>query len=247
MGLRCASCGYDNDPTRVYCHNCGTKLERGSTTPPPSGFTHPTDVLKMKRSRTAVPWGRYFGALGKLAALALLVAVVALVLLPPYDVPAPVEPDQGLADRYSLLLRDAANASSPRAFTLPAAEVNRWLVSVVRFAGEPSPRQLRPERVYAVPGNEKLRLGLEASLPGAGRVFFEGDFRPVRSAGGYTLQPVSYAIGRLPLPVFLGWPVQRQFAGLHEALAEPLACLARASYIGVDSESVTLRWAESGR
>src|SRR4030095_9995851 len=26
--LVCAQCGYENEPERVYCHNCGTKLDR---------------------------------------------------------------------------------------------------------------------------------------------------------------------------------------------------------------------------
>ncbi|MFM8459652.1 MAG: zinc-ribbon domain-containing protein, partial [Chthoniobacterales bacterium] len=28
--MHCAGCGYENDATRVYCHNCGSKLEGGS-------------------------------------------------------------------------------------------------------------------------------------------------------------------------------------------------------------------------
>ena len=26
--LTCGQCGYENEPERVYCHNCGTKLDR---------------------------------------------------------------------------------------------------------------------------------------------------------------------------------------------------------------------------
>jgi hypothetical protein len=90
-------------------------------------------------------------------------------------------------------------------------------------------------------------VGLEVMVAGAARVFFEGDYEPVRREGGYILEPRRYSVGRLPLPVLLGWPVQKQLDGLAEALAGPLGQLARASYIGVSPEMVTLRWSDPAR
>ncbi len=180
MALRCTGCGYENDPTRVYCHSCGTRLERGKVAPAPTGFTHPTDVAKMKKPRQPVAWGRYFSALFKVALLAVLVAAVVLALLPPHDVPAPVEPDENLATRLSGLLNDASSSSEARAFGLPADDINRWLVSSVALQGGGGSLQLKPERLYAVPGNGEVRVGLEVTVAGAGHVFFEGDYQPVR-------------------------------------------------------------------
>lgn len=248
MGLRCTNCGYDNDPTRVYCHSCGTKLERGgAASPPPTGFTHPTDVAKMKKPRQPVAWGRYFGAFWRLAVLAALVAAVVMALLPPHEVPPPVTPDDALALRLSGLLNDASSAGEARAFGLPAADVNRWLVSTVKLDESTGMVKLRPERLYAVPGEGQMRVGLEVALPWTGHVFFEGDYAPVRDGRSYTLEPRGYSIGRLPLPVLLGWPVKKQFEGLAEALAGPLGQLERASYIGITPDTVTLRWSDSGR
>ena len=247
MALPCASCGYENDPTRVYCHNCGVRLERGDVPPAPTGFTHPTDVAKMKKPRQPVAWGRYFGALLKVAVLAVLVAAVVLALLPPHDVPDPVEPDKNLALRLSGLLTDASSSSEARAFALPAGDINRWLVSSVTLQGFDGSMQLQPERLYAVPANGQVRVGLEVTVAGAGRVFFQGEYEPVRNGNGYTLEPRHYSVGRLPLPVLLGWPVQKQLDGLAEALSVPLGQLSRASYIGVTPETVTLRWSDSGR
>jgi hypothetical protein len=68
---------------------------------------------------------------------------------------------------------------------------------------------------------------------------------PVRAGAGYILQPAGYAIGRLPLPVLLGYPVERQFDGLRNALAVPLGQLAKASFIEITPESVSLRWSGS--
>lgn len=245
MGLRCASCGYENDPTRVYCHSCGTKLERvASAAAPPTGFTHPTDALKMKKPRAPLAGVKYVTTLGKLVLLAALAAAVVLAFLPPSDVPPPVAADEGLSGRLAGLLDDASSSREPRAFALPAADINRWLVSGVALQSVDAPLKLRPQRVYAVPGNGDVRVGLELVWPGVGRVFLEGDYAPVRKAGGYTLEPRGYSIGRLRLPVLLGWPVQRQMDGLAEALAGPLGQFARASHIGIDPESVALRWSD---
>jgi hypothetical protein len=247
MAVRCASCGYENDPTRVYCHSCGTRLERGATAPPTTGYTHPTDVAKMKKPRQPVAWGRYFSALWKLVVLALLAAAVVLALLPPSNLPAPVEPDKNLAARLSGLLDDASSSSAARAFGLPAADINRWLASSVALQGGGGSVQLKPERLYAVPGEGQVRVGLEVTVGGAGHVFFEGDYEPVRGDNGYTLEPRRYSVGRLPLPVLLGWPVQKQLDGLARALAGPLDQLSRASHIGINPEMVTLRWSDPGR
>lgn len=244
MGIRCSSCGYDNDPTRVYCHSCGIKLERGnSSAPPPTGFTHPTDVSKMKRPRQPISWGKYFGFALRLCVLAALAAAGVMAVLPPRNVPAALEADEGLAERLTALLGDAASAGSPRAFAVPANDVQQWLVTVVRFAEPVSAVGLTPRRIYSEQGEGFIRVGMETSFLDAVDLYFEGDYVPVADGAGYTLRPFRYSVGRLPLPVALGWPVERQFKGLREALAAPLTQLARASYIGVAPEAVTLRWA----
>lgn len=201
----------------------------------------------MKKPRQPIAWGRYFNALIKIAFLAVLVAAVVLALLPPYDIPAPVERDENLALRLNGLLDDASSSSEARAFGLPAEDINRWLVSSVSLQGSGGTMQLRPQRLYAVPGDGQVRVGLEVTLAGAGHVFFEGDYEPVRQGEVYTLRPRRYSVGRLPLPVLLGWPVQKQLDGLAQALSGPLAQLARASYIGVSPEIVTLRWSDANR
>lgn len=246
MGLICQECAYDNDPTRVYCHNCGKRLERGGEAPPPpTGFTHPTDVLKMKQPRRRLALGAYLSALLKLLVIGGLGTALVLALLEPEDVPAPVAEDASKAARLSDLLTDSSTAGDTRAFGVPAEDVNQWLVSTVRFEPPESSMQLRPERVYAVPGDGVVRVGLVAGLPWWGRIYFEADYAPEQDGKGYTVRPRRLSIGRLPVPVLAGWPVERQFGGLADALAGPLEQLSRASAIGITPETVTLRWSNS--
>lgn len=243
MGLSCASCSYDNDPTRVYCHNCGAKIERGASAPaPPTGFTHPTDVAETQQFRAPLPWGAYFGFLFRLCLLAAFFAVVALALLPPVDVPPFVAADESVAQRLSGLVSDASSAESPRSFAIPATDLQKWLASAVSLRPSGGIIPLKPRRVYAVPLEGRLRLGLELVLPVPYSLFMQGEYVPVKTGNGYTLQPAGYSIGRLPLPLFLGHLVESRFGGLRDALLVPLSQMAKASRVEIAPQSVSFRW-----
>lgn len=244
MSLHCAACQYDNDPTRVYCHNCGAKLERGATSPPPpTGFTHPTDVLKASKKRPPFAWRAALGALVRLAILGGIIWAVVLAFLPPHNLPAPVPADQDVAERLSALVADSSGADGTRSFAVPAADVSTWLASTVTLhpaAGTLS--YLKPERVYFVPGQGDFRLGLETAVPLGLRIYFEGVYAPVRDASGCTLQAKRLSIGRLPLPPVLDLLVRKQFEGLRGALETPLGHLASADEILISPDAVNLRW-----
>ncbi len=243
MSLHCAACGYDNDPTRVYCHSCGAKLERGaSMAPPPTGFTHPTDVLKAAKKRSPFAWRPALTALVRLVILGGMIWAVVLAFLPPHDLPAPVPPDQAVAERLSALVADSSSADGTRAFAVPAADVSTWLASTVTL--EAGDGGLKPERVYFVPRQGYFRLGLETTVPMGLRLYFEGVYAPVRDAdGGSTLAAKRLSIGRLPLPPVLDLLVRKQFESLRSALEVPLGQLAGADEITVSPDSINLRWA----
>ena len=248
MGLRCSNCGYDNDPTRVYCHSCGGRLERGAATSPPTGFTHPTDVAKMKKPRQALEWRKYASALVRLLILAGIAAAVVLALLPPRNLPPPVEADEGLARRLSSLLASSAGAGGTRAFSIPAGDVGKWLASSVALKGQDGGLvRIKPERVYAAPGEGVMRVGVETSTSFGLHLYFEGLYEPVAEGEGSGLAVRRLSVGRLPLPWLAGLFAERQLVGLGDALAVPLGQLARASHIGITPETVTLRWSADSR
>ncbi len=249
MGLNCSSCGYDNDPTRVYCHSCGTRLERGGQAPPaPTGYMHPTDVAKMKKPREPFAWGRSVVGIVRLFVLAGLAVAVVLALLPPRDLPVAVGPDTALAGRLTSLVAASAQAGGVRSFSVPAADINTWLVSSVVLQPQSEGMvRLDPQRVYAVPGQGNVRVGLETKFPVGPRLYFEGCYAPVAEGNGIALVPRSFSLGRLPLPAVAGILFRRQFGSLVDALAGPLGDLSAASSIVITPQSVTLRWSGSTR
>lgn len=245
MGLLCPSCSFDNDPTRVFCHNCGIRLERGGYTPaPPTGFTTPAEVAAFKKKRRPIPWGRYVGALVRLVILVSLAAAVALAFLPPHDVPPAVASDPDLVKRVSALIDDSATADSARSFSVPSSDVQVWLSSGVVFKSSAGGVfSMEPERVYAVPDDNMIRVGLIVRLPLEVPLYYEADYVPVRQADGYRLEAKRFSVGRLPLPPLVDVLVSRQLEGIAGALSRPLSQLAGASHIDVTPQTITLRWA----
>lgn len=201
----------------------------------------------MKKPRQPVEWGKYFGALLRLVILSGLIAAVVLALLPPRDLPDPVASDRTLAQRLSALVATSAGAGGTRAFSIPAGDINRWLVSSVALKEQEGLYNLKPERIYAVPGDGDVRVGVETKLPVGLNLYFEGTFAPVPEGSGCGLEARGYAVGRLPLPSVAGVLVQRQFENLADALSVPLSQLASASHIGITPEEVTLRWSGASR
>ncbi|MBU3665124.1 MAG: zinc ribbon domain-containing protein [Chthoniobacterales bacterium] len=242
MGLSCANCGYDNDPTRVYCHNCGLRLERGSAPfAPPTGFSPPGEVeQKKRRQRARLAWGKYFAAFCRLVILAGLAAAAVLAFLPPADLPAPLAPDDACASRITSLIADSASADGKRSFAVPSSELVTSFVTLVKF--RPASGLLHPKRVYAVPGEGDVRVGIEASLSVGPRIYFEGVYAPEEDAAGMRLVARSFSIGRLPLPSAAGMIASRQFSGLGAALSVPLSQLSRASEVRITPATTTLSW-----
>lgn len=249
MGLCCANCGYDNDPTRVYCHNCGLRLEHTTVSATsPTGFSAPAEVqqkLQQRKKRKHLPWSMYFSALVKLVIFIGLVAASVLAFLPPDGVPAPSATNEASASRVSSLITDSASAFGKRSFAVPSSDLVNWLVTAVKFRGASGAGLLQPERLYAVPGNGDVRLGIEASLPVGPHLYFEGIYAPRREGAGFGIEPKRYSIGRLPLPSVAGIIASRQFAGLADALSGPLLQLSHASDIVITPATTTLTW--SGR
>ena len=89
--LPCEQCGYANEPERVYCHNCGSKLDRSLLpTVEEKKQDHPDKVRKRIEKMTnpkSGSVGREIKALFKVAFFSALVAVIILLVQKPDDLP----------------------------------------------------------------------------------------------------------------------------------------------------------------
>ena len=144
--LTCKQCGYANEGERVYCHNCGTKLDR--TLLPASAEPEETLKKKQKRIRRIVmPDRGFFVGAGKMFVITMLssmaTALVILMLLPPDDVPPmkdrkdlldifPRRPPRARAIAARGLTSMTANAQSAARFiqqhqSILVDRINRWI------------------------------------------------------------------------------------------------------------------------
>src|SRR5258706_7953722 len=89
--LTCKECGYANEPERVYCHNCGAKLDR-SVLPKEDQLRRESPEKARRRimrmtNPGAGPVKQTLAALAKTLLYAILAAGLVLALRAPPDVP----------------------------------------------------------------------------------------------------------------------------------------------------------------
>jgi len=129
--ITCTQCQYVNEGERVYCHNCGTKLDRVLL--PGDDKKEESLEKRQKRIRKAVTPSRGFSAgFGKtfLATMfwAALVAASIQIARPPDDVPKKVDAAASLDVRQvSMDLEQADETATPQKVVLTEADINGFL------------------------------------------------------------------------------------------------------------------------
>lgn len=129
--LTCSQCGYSNESQRVYCHNCGTKLDRSLLPPDPD--SKESLGKKQKRIRRAVmPTRGFFAGAGKTFVYTMfwsvLVALLVQAARPPDGVPKALDKDKLLDVRpVNLDLEDATQSPVVKTITLTPADINGYL------------------------------------------------------------------------------------------------------------------------
>ncbi len=84
--LICKQCNFENEPERVYCHNCGAKLDRSLL--PPEATRREDPVVVQERVRKLIkpegvpPWQRIRNLLGSVIVAALLAALFVISRTP---------------------------------------------------------------------------------------------------------------------------------------------------------------------
>src|SRR5689334_10888790 len=131
--LLCPDCRHDNEPERIYCHNCGARLDRSGVIPknaPTRAETrsqaHLKRMLDPKRGRLK----RTALQLVKVLLGAAACAAVVLMVLPPN-----LPPQKGNYDFAPLINMDLITAISSRRPTpliYSEADVNGYIASRLR-------------------------------------------------------------------------------------------------------------------
>jgi len=199
--LTCKQCGYANESERVYCHNCGTKLDRSLL--PNTEETEESLAKTRKRIKKIVTPNRgFFAGAGKTflytLSCAILAAALILMALPPDNVPPLGNADE-LPRSISMELEDATEGATPVKLAFPQADINPYLqYSIKATAGGILGDEVKFVRVFANVDEDRIRMSVEEKVFGRPvyigiyyRVAIKDNKLDASIGGGY--------FGRLPL------------------------------------------------
>jgi hypothetical protein len=203
----CTECRHENEAERIYCHNCGERLDRSvviakQKAPDP----HETHRRLQKMLGPPDRVRQNFFAVSKLALTAALVAAVVEIALPP-ELPAPTK---SVPQQIDLDLENAASHQKAGPLEYSQDQINAYLTyrltSKKKALNNPVLTFVRATASFQ---EGACTIGVERSLFGYYSLFSRASYRLDAGAGKIAATNNGGWIGRLPVH-----PVIMQFADI---------------------------------
>src|SRR5205807_6880774 len=176
--LTCPECRRDNEPERIYCHDCGARLDRSALAGRKTGKMETAEELN-KRMRGMFRQRRlkaqlFFFKGGKLILIALAAAALLVILITP-DVPPPVK-SEGFPPQINLNLEKLTESRQPQTMQFSEESVNAYLASALKRKKEKLNHPLISfERALVAFSEGNCRVTIERSIFGYS-IFTSGDY-----------------------------------------------------------------------
>ncbi len=200
--LVCPECRHENEPERVYCHECGARLDRSVLSkskgqkpedPQVAARRHLQSMLNPRGFRLRLVAKSFAGVL--LAAL--LVAALVQIFRPVSLPPAPGL-DGALAPQVNLDLENLATDPQSAGVRYTESQVNAYLASASKSRKSPLGDYLPVKRVVATLEENSALLTVQRTVYGIS-LSTQARFLPALRDGRITATPQGEWIGRLPL------------------------------------------------
>ena len=207
MKLVCPECRRENEPERIYCHDCGARLDRSSLAKAKSTVEEPQDTQRRLRSMfhpKGVVLRRRFFQGSKLILGALAVAALFQMFRAP-DVPERTE-SIDLASQINLDLENAAMGGAPLRYS--EEQVNAYLAYTLKSKQKALSKYLQFERALVAFEESICRVTTERSLLGYS-IFTTTAFAPRLENGQLSARNVGGSIGHLAIH-----PALMQYGGI---------------------------------
>ena len=206
--LICPECRRENEPERIYCHDCGARLDRSALARGGSTQEDPKETQRRLRSMLDPQRGKMrpmFFKVSKVVLGSFVLAAVIQMILPP-DVPARAKSDS-FPPQINLDLESASMGRGAAPLRFTEEQVNAYLVNAIK--NKQALSKLFPlERAIVNFDENYCRVTLQRSLFGysiytavAGNVSLQDGALAGSYGGG--------SIGRLPIH-----PVAMKFASI---------------------------------
>ena len=219
--LLCKQCNFENEPERVYCHNCGAKLDRALLPPEATKREDPQKVQARVRSVVRPKRFSAKNGLRNLVVSLLVAAVLAtlcLMVMPP-DAPAPLSDDVVMAaPPISDSLGDLAQSPSARRLGYTEEQVNAFLQAALH--GKENSTfgiSTKYERTFVHFEEGLCRATLQESIFGYSLYFSSTDAVDIKN-GEIVTRPAGGSIGRLPITAKAMPTVEKALSPLWAAL-----------------------------
>ena len=198
--LLCKQCNFENEPERVYCHNCGAKLDRSLLPPEATKREDPVvvqqRVRKLIRPRGVSPVQRIKNLVTSLLLGALLAAII-VIAKPPNGVPEISKEAVMDAPPITDDMEGAQQQTGAHALRYSEQQVNAFLLASIR--SKDSGAAIKFERCYVHFDEGICRITTQESILGLS--LYATTARNVTIQNGAIVsQPVGGSFGRMTIP-----------------------------------------------
>ena len=199
--LTCPDCQRENEAERIYCHDCGARLDRSVLANRKTAKIETTEELH-KRMRGMFSQRRvmarllFFKTVKIILAAGVVAALVEILISP--DVPPAVKMET-LPPQINMKLETLTESKQPQTMQFSEEDVNAYLANVMKHKKEKLEHPLLGfERAIVGFSEGNCRVTLERSIFGYS-IFTSGDYDVQIKDGKITATPKSAAIGRMPI------------------------------------------------
>jgi hypothetical protein len=235
--LVCAECRHENEAERIYCHNCGERLDR-SVVAAQQKAQDPQEALRHLQKMLGPPnrARQNFFAASKLALAAAVVAALVEIALPP-ELPAPTK---ALPPQVDLDLENAVSYHKPGPLEYTQDQINAYLAyRLISKKAALNKPLLTFVRATASFREGACMIGMERSLFGYS-IFSRSSYRVDAGAGKIAATNNGGWIGRLPVHPAIMQFGDIIFADLWSALERERKLLGKMGAVNFHEGSVTI-------
>lgn len=199
ISLTCPECRHENEPERIYCHDCGAKLDRSALAKLAPKEEKPQETharLKSMFDPQGVKLRQNFFKTSKVILGALATAALIQMLLPP-DLPPRIK-SVGLSSQIGLDLENASRSPGGPALRYSEEQVNAYLAGAFKSKQAALSSFLNFERAVVRFEEGICRIAIERSLFGF-PIYTSVTYGVTLQDGAMVTQNRGGSIGRLPI------------------------------------------------
>jgi zinc-ribbon domain len=203
--IKCSQCGHENDSTRVFCQECGARLERVAGDEPT--ISAPTKVPAASRFRgraaTTGLAGTIFGFIRGLVSTAILAAILAAFIQmarQPDDVPPAQPANEVQAGQLLHTVQVLSGSNYARTVDISQAQANNYLAASIVPDPATSNSIFRADfsRAFVVIRSGELKFFVEQRLFGW-PIYMYLITVPEPAGGKASLRVTGGGFGRMPI------------------------------------------------